>query len=95
MRPRASEIRAVTALLDKEWDDVDTLSREVIQTVYDSLSKRETWVVLANDARLGWFTFGPYETKHQATKAIGKEIVSPCPEPMKAAVTKLIGERND
>lgn len=95
MRPRATEIRAVTALLDQEWEDVDTLSREVIQTVYDGLSKRDTWVVLARDARLGWFTFGPYESKHQATKAIGKEIVSPGPEPMQAMITKLIRGSDD
>lgn len=95
MRPRVAEIRAVTALLDKEWEDVTTLSEEVIRAVYDGLKERETWVVLARDARLGWFTYGPYESKHQATKAIGKQIVSPGPEPMRAMVTKLIGERND
>ena len=95
MRPRVAEIRAVTALLDKEWEDIATLSEEVIRSVYESLKERETWVVMAHDATMGWFTYGPYETKHQATKAIGKQIVSPGPEPMRAMVTKLIGERND
>ena len=95
MRPKVAEIRAVTALLDKEWEDVTTLSEEVIRVVYEGLRQRDTWVVLARDASLGWFTFGPYESKHQATKAIGKQIVSPGPEPMQAMVTKLIGERND
>ena len=95
MRPKVAEIRAVTALLDKEWEDVTTLSEEVIRVVYEGLRQRDTWVVLARDASLGWFTFGPYESKPQATNAIGTQSVSPGPEPMQAMVTKLIGERND
>ena len=56
MRPKVAEIRAVTALLDKEWEDVTTLSEEVIRVVYEGLRQSDTWVVLARDASLGWFT---------------------------------------
>lgn len=90
MRPRVAEIRAVTALLDQEWVDVEDLSKAVIQTVYDSLSERELWVVIASDKRLGTFVYGPYETRTKATRAIGKEIVSPGPEPMQALIRPLM-----
>ena len=90
VRPRVAEIRAVTALLDREWQDVEDLSKAVIQTVYDSLSERELWVVIASDKRLGTFAYGPYETRTKATKAIGKEIVSPGPEPMQALIRPLM-----
>ena len=90
MRPRVAEIRAVTALLDAEWQDVEDLSRAVIETVYESLMEREWWTVVASDKRLGVFVFGPYETRTKATKAIGKEIVSPGPEPMQAYIRPLM-----
>jgi hypothetical protein len=90
MRPRVAEIRAVTALLDAEWQDVEDLSKAVIQAVYDGLSERELWVVVATDKRLGTFAYGPYDTRTQATKAIGKEIVSPGPEPMSALIRPLL-----
>jgi hypothetical protein len=90
MRPRVAEIRAVTALLDAEWQDVEDLSRAVIETVYESLMDREWWTVIASDKRLGTFVYGPYETRTKATKAIGKEIVSPGPEPMQALIRPLM-----
>ena len=90
MRPRVAEIRAVTALLDREWQDVEDLSRAVIETVYESLMEREWWTVVASDKRLGVFVYGPYETRTKATKAIGKEIVSPGPEPMQAYIRPLM-----
>lgn len=90
MRPRVAEIRAVTALLDQEWEDVEDLSRAVIQSVYDSLKDRELWTVIASDKRLGVFVYGPYETRNKATKAIGSEIVSPGPEPMQAYIRPLM-----
>lgn len=90
MRPRVAEIRAVTALLDREWPDVEDLSRAVIEAVYESLMDREWWVVIASDNRLGTFVYGPYDTRNKATKAIGKEIVSPGPEPMRALIRPLM-----
>ena len=90
MRPRVAEIRAVTALLDREWKDVEDLSRAVIEAVYESLMEREWWTVVASDNRLGLFVYGPYDTRNKATKAIGKEIVSPGPEPMQAYIRPLM-----
>ena len=90
MRPRVAEIRAVTALLDREWKDVEDLSRAVIEAVYESLMEREWWTVVASDNRLGLFVYGPHDIRNKATKAIGKEIVSPGPEPMQAYIRPLM-----
>jgi len=90
MRPRVAEIRAVTALLDQEWDDVEALAHAVIESVYDSVLSREWWTVIATDKRLGTFVYGPYETRNKAVKAIGSEIVSPGPEPMNALLRPLM-----
>lgn len=90
MRPRVAEIRAVTALLDREWDDVESLAAAVLTEAMEMLSKREWWTVVASDKRLGVFVYGPYETRTKATKAIGKEIVSPGPEPMQAYIRPLM-----
>ena len=90
MRPRVAEIRAVTALLDQEWTDVEDLASAVLEKAIDMLTGRELWVVIASDNRLGTFVYGPYDTRTQATKAIGKEIVSPGPEPMRAMIKPML-----
>ena len=48
MRPRVAEIRAVTALLDRDWEDVEDLAQAVIETVYEALMSREWWTVVAD-----------------------------------------------
>ena len=90
MRPRVAEIRAVTALLDQEWTDVEDLASAVLEKAIDMITSRELWVVVASDKRLGVFAYGPYETRTKATKAIGKEIVSAGPEPMTAFIRPLL-----
>ena len=90
MRPRVAEIRAVTALLDQEWQDVEDLASAVLEKAIDLVSSRESWVVIASDNRLGTFAYGPYETRTKATRAIGKEIVAPGPEPMRAMIRPLL-----
>ena len=90
MRPRVAEIRAVTALLDQEWTDVEDLASAVLEKAIDMLTSRELWVVIGQDQRLGTFVYGPYDTRTQATKAIGKEIVAPGPEPMRAMIKPML-----
>lgn len=89
MRPRVAEIKAVTALLEQEWADVDELSQAVIETVYEALMSRDWWVVVADAGSLGLISYGPYENKNKAMKAIGKEIVSFGPEPLQGWVRTL------
>ena len=75
MRPRVAEIRAVTALLDQEWTDVEDLASAVLEKAIDMLTSRELWVVIGQDQRLGTFVCGPYDTRTQATKAIGRRLL--------------------
>jgi hypothetical protein len=93
MRPRVAEIRKITALLDQQWEDVEQLSKAVIETVFTMVQEREQYVVLMFDDRLGVFVFGTYDTEGGASKAIGKTIVSPGPTPARAVVRKVIKEK--
>lgn len=95
MQPKVTEIRKVAALLDQEWPDVEDLARAVTQTVMDMVEAREQWCVLGLDSRLGAFVFGMYDTEGRAKKAIGKSIVSPGPQPMRALVCKVLKEKDD
>lgn len=79
MRPRISEIRKITALLDRQWDDVEELAKTVLSEAFGMVGEREQWVVIMHDDRLGMFVFGPYDTENKARKAIGTEVVSPGP----------------
>lgn len=93
MRPRVSEIRKVTELLDREWESVNELAEVVTQTMLDLVEERDQWCVIMNDDRLGMFVFGPYETEGKAKKAIGSTIVSPGPSPAKGYVRRLVKEK--
>ena len=90
MRPRAAEIRAIVAMLDREWDNVDELASTILNEAFGMAAKRDKWCVIMHDPRLGVFTFGPFDTENQARKAIGKSIVSPGPEPAKATVRRIV-----
>lgn len=79
MRPKVSEIRKITDLLDREWENVEDLARTVLEAAFVMTSERDQWVVIMQDARLGAFVFGPYETENKARKAIGTDIVSAGP----------------
>ena len=92
MRPKVSEVRKIVELLDREHEDIDDLARTVLQAAFDMAAGREQWVVVMQDARLGSFVFGPYDTENKARKAIGTEIVSPGPEPAKGLVRRIGGK---
>lgn len=92
MRPKVSEVRKIVELLDREHEDVDDLARTVLQAAFDMAASREQWVVIMQDARLGSFVFGPYDTENKARKAIGTEIVSPGPEPARGLVRRIGGK---
>lgn len=93
MQPKVAEVRAIEKMLSQEWDDVTELADAVVQKVMDMVEARDQWCVLAMDPRLGAFVFGMYDTEGRAKKAIGKSIVSPGPEPMKALVCKILKEK--
>ena len=89
MRPKVSEIRKITALLDRQWSDVDELAKTVLSEAFDMAGERDQWVVIMQDDRLGAFVFGPYETENKARKAIGTEIVSAGPSPATGLVRRI------
>ena len=89
MRPKVSEIRKITDLLDREWENVDDLARTVLESAFTMTSERDQWVVIMQDGRLGTFVFGPYETENKARKAIGTEIVSAGPSPATGLVRRI------
>lgn len=89
MRPKVSEIRKITALLDRQWDDVEELAKTVLSEAFDMAGEREQWVVVMHDDRLGMFVFGPYETENKARKAIGTDVVSPGPNPARGVVKRI------
>lgn len=89
MRPKVSEIRKITALLDRQWDDVEELAKTVLSEAFDMAGEREQWVVVMHDDRLGMFVFGPYDTENKARKAIGTDVVSPGPSPARGVVKRI------
>ena len=95
MRPRAAEVRAITKILDKEWDSVQELAEVVLDTAFKMVDDREQYVVLMLEEKLGIFVFGMYDTEGGAKRAIGKTIVSPGPAPAKAVIRKVLKEKDD
>jgi hypothetical protein len=92
--PRIGEIRQVTALLDTEHDDVESLSRSVLVSAADIVFARETYVVV-QQCSLGLFTWGPYWTVKQAENALSSNIPEPGPDRSRILITKLIGVQDD
>lgn len=71
MKQRKKELQQITALLEREHEDVDALALEVWNLV-DSLRRgRELWVVGVNYQGIGQFLYGPYESIAMAEKDMG------------------------
>jgi len=92
--PRVGEVREVTALLDAEHDDVESLARNVLVAASDLVFKRDTYVVVQQSS-LGTFTWGPYWTVKQAENALARDIPEPGPDRSRILITKLIGVQDD
>lgn len=63
---RPTEVKAITALLEAEHPDVETLAKAVIETLDELRLSRPTYVI-----RLAWddetrFAIGPFENRQQA-----------------------------
>lgn len=89
MRPKVSEIRKITSLLDQQWDDVEELAKAVLAEAFGMAADREQWVVVMEDKRLGTFVFGPFDTENKARKAIGTSIVSAGPAPASGVIRRV------
>lgn len=80
-RPSPREIKAVTAVLDAEFDDIEEAARAVITALDEVRSGKEQWIVVARPLAGGpYLSVGPWTTRNQATKA-SVDIVSAHKEP--------------
>jgi hypothetical protein len=93
-RPRVGEVRKVSALLEAEHDDVESLAYDVLDFTSRIVFERDAWiVVMAN--KLGVFVYGVFWTRKQAEDAMLNKIVEPGPDRSRFYVTKLMGVNND
>lgn len=90
MRPRAAEVKAMTALLDAEHHDVEQLAREALALAWELLRQREQWCLVLEQPSVGLTVHGPGSSAAEVTKAIGKTIIAAGPEPGKGHVRVLL-----
>ncbi len=82
MRHRPTERKAVIALLEREWEDVADLAEEILDTLLDLKWKRGGWIVVHREPSAtapAYFAWGPYDTRNQAEKDLGKRIIATRP----------------
>lgn len=81
MKHRPNEVKAVTALLSEEHDSVDELAMKVLDLLHDIKWNRHPWVAIQRARPDGpWFTaWGPYSTRGEAERDVGKRIVGASP----------------
>ena len=69
LRPRLGEIVALTALLDAEHDDVESLAGAVFREASDLVAAREAWCVIVAQPSETW-VYGPFYSRNSAEKAV-------------------------
>jgi hypothetical protein len=69
MRPRGSEIADVTALLEAEHEDVESLANDVLKAAVNVLLARELWVAVAVYPSEIW-VHGPFFSRREAEKVV-------------------------
>lgn len=80
-RPSPREIKAVTAALDAEYDDIEDAARAVITALDEVRATKDQWIVVARPlARGPIVSVGPWTTHNQASKA-SQSLVSAHTEP--------------
>lgn len=77
-------------LLDREWDDVDDLAAAVLTQAWQEFTRRGVWCVVMDAPGVGVSAHGPYQSKTEAMKVIGSEIVAPGPGSASAYVRVLL-----
>ena len=90
MRPKATEIRAMTELLDAAHPDVEHLAGRALQLAWELFEQRDRWVLVLEQPGVGTAVFGPANTRNEITKQIGVTIYAAGPHDATATVTKLI-----
>jgi hypothetical protein len=78
MRPKATEVRLIARLLEEPAEDTNDLATKILNALADKRAQDDTvWVGLFHwDGIMS--AYGPYNTSHQASKALDK-LVAPGP----------------
>lgn len=78
MRHRPTERKAVLSLLEQDWEDTGDLAEAILDTLLDLKWARGGWVIVHREdgKRPAYFAWGPFDTRKQAEKAIGKNIIA-------------------
>lgn len=79
MRHRPTERKAVIALLEQEWDDVADLAEALLDELLELKWGRGGWIIVHREDSAtspAYFAYGPYDTRNQAVKDIGKRIIA-------------------
>jgi hypothetical protein len=77
MKARIGEVRKMTALLDSEHEDVESLAREVIEFAWGLLDERDYWCLVADHPGAGLFVHGPFSSRSEVERAVKRgDIVS-------------------
>lgn len=76
MRHRPTEIKEVTAMLEQDWDDTETLAQAILDRLVEIKWARNPYVVVMRDpnALPAPILYGPYTTPTQARKDVGRRI---------------------
>jgi hypothetical protein len=91
-RVKPTEIRLVSSMLLKPAEDADSLAESIILALDEKRQKDERWMVIyqwqPKEERFVTITYGPFNTRKQAEKALGG-LVSPGEPLAKGMVCKV------
>ena len=91
-RIKPTEIRLVAKMLEQPADDADSLAESIIVALDDKRQKDDRWMVIyqwqPKEQRFVTITYGPFNTRKQAEKALGG-LVSPGEPLAKGMVCKV------
>lgn len=92
MRIKPTEVRLVADLLAQPAADADELAEKIITNLDTKRMKDERWVIIyqwqPEEGRFITMTYGPFNTRKQAEKAMGG-LVSPSEPLARGMVCKL------
>lgn len=92
-RPSPREIKAVSAVLDTEFDDIEDAARAVIAALDEVRASRDQWILVARPLAGGpILSVGAWTTENQARKA-SQNLVSAHREPTEGTGMAIIRMR--
>lgn len=68
MRPRKAEKEAMSSLLERDHEDVESLASEALSLAWSHLIDRDWWCCIINQPGVAVTAHGPFESVSQAEK---------------------------